>query len=324
MTFLYIVLGFVAVGSYGLYRFFNRFGGLINKTLSKSYFYTKKKDAFLYCPNGNWFSLGETKMEVDQESFIVLSGHYAKDKDYAYYTHTKIMAPIDLATFEIKEDHIPIDKNNVYCFKAYNDYKEDTDVLEPILEADPKTYKSLDYNWNTDDKHVFLYNKVTKELDVNSFNILSRFFCVDKNGVYYYNFETKITKICADSQEIEVLDDDYICDHKSVYFYNDDAFSEQKLFIFPYKDRKKVHLYNNFYLRVDDNVFFLTVVVEGVDIPSLEVFDYRYAKDKNNVYYDGKIIEAADVTTFKKAENDFDYCDKNHTYKFGEIMEIEN
>ena len=70
-------------------------------------------------------------------------------------------------------------------------------------------------------------------------------------------------------------------------------------------------------------MFFIRTAIEGVDIASLEVFDYSYATDKNHVYYEGEIIALADVATFKKSKNDFTYVDKNYSYKFGEITALE-
>ncbi len=322
MIFLYILLGFAALVIFGIYRLTHRFGGLINKGKSSSYFYTKKRDGLLFCQNGNWFSLGEVKMDADKESFLVLSEYYSKDKNNAYYRNKKILAPLDLATFEVKEDYIPVDKNNVYTFKAYDEIGEENDeILVIVQEADPKTYKSLDYNWDMDRNHVFLHNKATKELDVGSFKILGSHFCEDKNAVYYYNSETGITKTDANPEETEALDDNYICDHNTVYYYNDDTFSEkEKLIVLPYKERKNVKLYNVFYLRIDDAIYFQTKLVLGTDISSFETFDYRYAKNNTHVYYDGKIMEMVDVSTFKKNKDDFSFSDKNHTYKFGEIV----
>ncbi|MEE9361115.1 MAG: DKNYY domain-containing protein [Cellulophaga sp.] len=318
---LVVILGFSVLSAYGIYRFFNPFGDLLDKTKSSSYFYTKKGDAILYCSNGNWFSLGESKMDVDKATFIVLSENYAKDKNYAYYESEKILASIDLATFDVKEGYIPIDKNNVYTFMPYDEKYNTTNILKPIVEADPKTYATMDYNWSIDKNHVFLYDDVVTDLDVSSFKVLSSCFCLDKSGVYYYNSETLITKTKANSQETEVLGDKYICDDKAVYYYDNGTFSGEDSFIeMPNRNRKNVQLYNDFYLRIDTTVYFQAKLVKGIDSPSMEVFDYRYAKDINNVFFDGEIMEEADVATFRKNKDDFTFSDKNNTYRFGEII----
>ena len=69
----------------------------------------------------------------------------------------------------------------------------------------------------------------------------------------------------------------------------------------------------------NDNVKFIPLESKTVDDESFEVLDEDYTKDKNNVYFKGKILKGADVETFDKHYNEDDngykIQDKNRIYK---------
>lgn len=47
------------------------------------------------------------------------------------------------------------------------------------------------------------------------------------------------------------------------------------------------------------NVIFNGVVVPGVNMPTFQVLDYGYARDRHHVYYNGKVLKKADPSTFR-------------------------
>ncbi len=60
----------------------------------------------------------------------------------------------------------------------------------------------------------------------------------------------------------------------------------------------------------------------GADKESFQVLSYDYAKDKNNVYYRGAIIENADPLTFESLDPYFAYYsqDKQYVYYQGKVV----
>ncbi len=71
-------------------------------------------------------------------------------------------------------------------------------------------------------------------------------------------------------------------------------------------------------------------VIPGVDVDSFEILlsnfeDSPFAKDKNHVYYFGRILEGADAATFDYVcvEGGCEYRDVNHVYDefTGEVIE---
>lgn len=63
------------------------------------------------------------------------------------------------------------------------------------------------------------------------------------------------------------------------------------------------------------------IVLSDADIESFEIFGLHYAKDKNHVYRDGKIVDYMDAQTFEYLDITYSK-DKNYVYKNGKEFNI--
>ncbi|MHA7058037.1 DKNYY domain-containing protein [Aquimarina sp. M1] len=324
-----VAIIFLIVGSlfiYGVYRFLNPFGGLVNKELSDSYYYTRDNEGIVYSPMGNWFSLGKDEMEVDLPSFQVLGRDYAKDADHAYFKSRAINSPIDVASFQVKAGLVPMDKNHVYILTDDLYYLHDSDEEGfKILEgADAKTYEPLGYDFAKDKNFIYHNNEKCTVVDHGSFEIINDQFCKDVNGVYHYWYGQPILKVeNANPSKIISLTDSHIRDDQNVYFYLSHRGFENidKVITLPFQDSEQISFFEDHsLLKIDDRIFYEGLLVENADASTFKDLEYGYAKDVNHVFFHGKMVEGADVKTFKYNDDKYTFSDKNHIYEAGKVV----
>lgn len=332
------------------------FSGPVNKELSDNYYYSKTKTDIRYSPMGNWFSLGNTKVNhADVNTFEVIDREFAQDKNHLYYKYDTIENEIDKESFRIK-DYILFDKNRVYIAKDHLSYKKqdkinDANKLFIIKGADPKTFVYLDFNWAKDNKHHF-YNYEPLTVDFETFDVLNNNFCRDKDTLYVIK-QDGIDATSINPTTVKKINDSYIYDQEYIYDFEQwiDGQKVNQHFSFPYKDFSSVKVVEEKYLFIDEKVFYDNEEMTSIDFSSFEImeatgyskdkkqvyflgkiivdadpstfslFNYQlYAKDDKHVFWNGEIIENANATTFKQVGDDtFLYKDKNHKYRGGEI-----
>ena len=188
------------------------------------------------------------------------------------------------------------DKNNIYFL---ND-KDDKMEFEKLVGANPKTFEIVDDYFARDDKNVYFFNKKVIGVDAKTFEKVGYDIVKDKNGVYFLenvseeneNLEIKTKNLKADGIDLKTLkklDNGYFKDKNSIYY----------------------ELSGNLYK------------MKNVDLPTFEVLNSPYsssvyfAKDKNNVYYNGKKLDGIVPNDFEQIQSYF-IKDKNGIYKFEE------
>lgn len=188
------------------------------------------------------------------------------------------------------------DKNNIYFL---ND-KDDKMEFEKLVGANPKTFEIIDDYFARDDKNVYFFNKKVIGVDAKTFEEVGYDIVKDKNGVYFLenvseeneNLEIKTKNLKADGIDLKTLkklDNGYFKDKNSIYY----------------------ELSGNLYK------------MKNVDLPTFEVLNSPYsssvyfAKDKNNVYYNGKKLDGIVPNDFEQIQSYF-IKDKNGIYKFEE------
>lgn len=316
------------------------FSGHVNEKLSDNYYYSKTKSEIRYSPMGNWFELGNSKIEnADVASFKVLGRDFAKDKNHIFYKEHIIDSEVDYTTFK-PMDYYCTDKNHVYIPEAYTGFAfldegqlpKDTALREFLKKnknrqlyivwgADPSTYTEINSDWAKDNSKYF-YKNLDVSIDYESFKILNKSFCKDKNTVYALKSQS-LFSIQTDNKTTEKLDDQFILDKDAVYSFEEyqDAKITDKLFVFPYKNKDKIKKIDTDYLQIDENIFYEKTKMENVDLASFQLLEPKwYAKDKNHVYCAGKIIDNADPFTFSLFEHPIYAKDKNHIYCRGIIL----
>lgn len=225
---------------------------------------------------------------------------------------------IDYETFEVVSKKFIKDKNKVYMFGigyliVEFGYNGPVFHMHKIEDLVPKNFKVI--NDELEDNMIFIENdgkiyylnnelEELKNIDKKTFEPLEYRFIKDKNGVYYYedkNFYKFIKLQNADTNTFETLNNGYAKDKNYVYFYN-------------------IYWVDNY------------PIVVSADRNSFTVFKNRdfyssYAKDKNNIYCDGKILKEADYETFDVIRDE-NYSgnvgtvkDKNNEYEKCNIIE---
>lgn len=257
--------------------------------------------------------IGNQKLEgVSSKGFEVLDDTFNFVKDYknVYYLDresdgitykVKVLDTkgIDIPSLEFLGDSYNKyyrDKNNIYFL---ND-KDDKMEFEKLVGANPKTFEIVDDYFARDDKNVYFFNKKVIGVDAKTFEKVGYDIVKDKNGVYFLenvseeneNLEIKTKNLKADGIDLKTLkklDNGYFKDKNSIYY----------------------ELSGNLYK------------MKNVDLPTFEVLNSPYsssvyfAKDKNNVYYNGKKLDGIVPNDFEQIQSYF-IKDKNGIYKFEE------
>ncbi len=295
------------------------FSGLVNEEISNNYYYSKDNKHIQYSPMGNWFELGNNRIEkAEVESFEVLANHFGKDKNHIYYQEHIIDSLIHEGSFRA-EEYLCFDKDHVYRPEKYASKGEG--LLTVIEGADPGTYEEIDYNWAKDAKHYFYVDSIV-DVDYTSFVVLNKLFAKDQEMVYLIK-STSLKKTSIDAASVEKLDDYYILDKNCLYYFNEyeDGEVVDTLIAIPYKDVKDISILEQGYLIVKDKVYCNNEEMDQVDVASFRVLNPgQYAMDKSSVYYIGKKIKGADPESFEIMEYSYYSKDKNHVYADGKII----
>ena len=288
-------------------------GEPVDANVSKNYYYNKSKSDVIYCVNGHWIAVGNIAMNVDVNSFELLSGGFSKDKNKIYLKAEPINhnPEVDIASFSAE----PLsDKNNVYYLEeAYGEVGLEAN-LKVIPQADPNTYQNLNMSLSKDKNNYFhRYKKIA--LDYDSFEIVNDHFGKDNEHVYMYDYKSFET-INAIPTTFEILEkSNYGYDNEKVYYFyypNEDM----AVLEIPYPPNSKIELYDENYVRIDSNVYYQGKVITEADVKSFKILNYFYAKDASNAYLEGEIIIGADPATFHIPEGDFIPKDKNGSYRY--------
>lgn len=287
-------------------------GQCIDPTVSDSYYYSKSSEKeVIYSPMGNWFELGKTKFTTDATTFKPLSREIGKDKNHIYY-ESYIQPHIDYHSFQI-EGLILRDKHHVY-YKP-TDY---THKLMVVEDANPKTFETILLSakhyypwWAKDDQHYFLNYKKVK-VDYATFRFLNPDLVADRQHLYLV--ETDTLKIKADiTAPLEQLDQNYTRMGNTLFYQH----PTHGFASIAFDNINSIKIIDDEYILVNNTPILKGAYLQTkVDTESFETFpdwNYIYARDKNHVYYEGEIIQEADVNSFEVVG--FRYAkDNKHVY----------
>lgn len=337
---------------------FSRFSGEVDKDISDSYYYAKKSGEIVYSPMGNWFELGYDKMDADTSTFRPIARDFGKDKNHVYYKSSPL-SKVDYATFVVEEDIIK-DKNHVY----EKDYFE----LSIVEDADPESFHYLnsrnDYSrkWAKDNFNYFLYNKKV-DVDFKSFRELKNEIVVDKNFIYdvvdtqenengeigYPEYSlAKIDPVIGEIQEltdvyarmgnniyanhshsgfqkiafdsiatVEVVATEHIVVNKTLLIKGE-KFPFVAVDIASFENAGGSEPYE--YTRDKNHIYYEGKVLPDADLATFQIIKWGYAKDKNNVYFLETIVEGANPETFIYDEKKFDFVDGKDIYRYGKLF----
>jgi len=207
---------------------------------------------------------------------------------------------------------------------GYKAYQGKVYYFYCVLEGvDPATIKPLTMDgkksvtYAQDKNNVYFQTIILSGLEPNQFKIKNieggGIILYDNNSIYFDG--TEITDTNPDIATLEAVGDGYYRDKNNLYLQKlagttkngDDYFTFKKI------DGANPDNFETGYKITPDAVYWYGKKIEGADVGSMELLHFGFAKDKNNVFFEGKIVYGADVRSFvETAVGDVNYyVDKN-------------
>ncbi|MBX2897620.1 MAG: DKNYY domain-containing protein [Cyclobacteriaceae bacterium] len=303
---------------------FLRVGKPVNAALSNSYYHHKWKNKIIYSPMGNWFELGYTELDADPESFSVLSGEFAKDKQQVYWRDN--VQKVEHASFTI-DNGIPKDALRVYYDFGYQD------SLHIIEGADPQSYevyklvKEWDYyTWGRDKNAVYLNGKKI-DVDRATFTVLNATLATDSTNLYI--IKRDYSQVGGSQAEVQVIKKaihpgglPHVISENYVQFGNMLVASNWKVdfSLLTFDKIEAIKIIDERNVVVNETIFVSDGErIDDVDIPSLEILNRDFIKDKQQALYDRKKITGADGASFTPVYEEYSK-DKTHVFYKDQIL----
>jgi len=145
--------------------------------------------------------------------------------------------------------------------------------------------------------------KMDFTIDKDTFESFSMRVYKDKNNFYYYDETDDIKK------------------GKTLIKFKNEADIKTLKFL-----KEKNGEKSNEYIKDEKNVYYVDEEnaeikkIENADYKTFQVIEYLYAKDKNNVYYQGKKLNNVNPNYFKIVDNEIKY--NNEFYKIDDNMNL--
>ena len=155
-------------------------------------------------------------------------------------------------------------------------------VYDTLPQADVSSFQQVNGWLGHDDRQVFFEAKHVPGADVSTLKP-KKYPLFRDNRDYYY--KTKAMHV-ADVESFEIIK----------WFEHD------------------------FWAKDSQRVYFDSLCVEGADVASFKVMSMTVAKDKNHVYYFGRILPLADPLTFEALGKSIYNRDKNHVWCGDSLM----
>ena len=181
------------------------------------------------------------------------------------------------------------------------------EIKSKVKDVDIESFETLrddkgligDY-YAKDNKNVYLYGKKLKDVLPEGFEIVKENYVKDSKNVY--KIEAEITDSIPISSDNKINTKKISLDGLDVKTFRALENSKDVTSIDYFVDK------NNIYYAYEN-----LEKIQGADKNSFEVLGYYIAKDKNNVYYNGKKMENVDSKSFKNF-GDFIGKDKNRVF----------
>lgn len=287
--------------------------------------------------NEKVFFGNEIISDADADTFKVINGILAKDKNNVYFNGIKVqlLDKINLDETRIiytNDSYSPVyflkDKKNIYAL-----YSSSEDAEIKILdEVDYNSFKVINTFLMKDKNNLFYY-----EISYNSFNIIN-------TSYDYYSYDSPNHKFSIKKlntspiNQIKVLQqDDYTTSTNGIFIQiNKDLYiltDEETLKKLENFDINTFQYLGQRYLKDKNGIYFFTysnrTIKMNVDYNSFKILsnsnsEYgKYAKDKNHIYCNGRILKEADYESFETGYGGLygsEAYDKNNSYLFCQIM----
>ncbi len=280
-----------------------------------------------YAIDKNIAFCGDNKLpDVDIATFEVLTLNLAKDKNQVY-SSSRILQHADSESLRLFDNH-----NSLYFRDKNYIFSGDT----VIIGADVDTFKTIENTFGIDKNYVYQYGRRLDHIDAKTFEIINNTYR-DKNGIYYgWLLETKL---CEKDVSFQDLGEGYYTLKDAVYHYNSESkkisndIAHFKILSFGWAkdnttlfcDGEKIYkgdvsvvkILDEDYVMTHNKVFYyvdqFVKEIVNVDILTFVTLPLGFSKDKNELYFEGKILKNASPDSFEQL-NELSFKDKNNIY----------
>ncbi len=159
------------------------------------------------------------------------------------------------------------------------------------------------------DTTVFYYDKIIKDADANSFDIINHTnlaYAKDKNYVYHKGLKTEYDVATFEIHEKHWRNKTYLSDKNDVYTYD---YYAKSYFPIGSSSPKSYRKYND-KINIDNaSIYWENRRISGSHSNSLEIISHEFFRDKNNVYYkDFKLpLDVNSLKTFISENKNIDF-----------------
>ena len=234
----------------------------------------------------------------DKSSFVLLGKdndwqtQWAKDQYNGYFLPGGSISGIDYETFhpapKTSTNHsgnYAVDKNRVYFENKV------------VTNADPGSFKEVDWNIGQDKFRVYKGERPTQLKDYNSLNKIGRLMYTDGTSIYDADFYILPD---ADAATFECVGENWYKDKKHVWWntlslpdVDVGTFRPIKKYSFRYGEKEEYNSCDFNYGKDTHHVFFQDSIILGADPNSFEIIDFPDAEswtifDKNRIYSGNK------------------------------------
>ncbi len=288
----------------------------------------------------NFVYLYWSKIElIDVNSFKIIDDNYTKDKNNVYY-HWAVVDLANPKSFKVLKWHIAKDDKKIYSNWIvikdidYNSFLIDLNIIKDnkkVYTISPHYWLEIvEINW----VDVWTFQWIKSSYGDNDRVIYAK----DKNNVYVVsNSDGFKVIIWADVNTFKIVENEdtpynklnavssFSKDKNNIYYFWK---------IIEWIDVASFQLMNDFYIKDKNYVFVFVIRYNNYRIISWAdpktfwrlttwFISSRYTKDKNNIYYDEKIVFWIDINTFMAIDNYY-AKDKNNVYYNGEKINWES
>jgi hypothetical protein len=256
------------------------------------------------------------KIEASYNSFVNLSNGYAKDDTQIFYKGF-IISNADYKSFSVIPIENEFPKISTEMITPTFRSKEQPTLMRTQSMFKDQFILTLEF-YAKDKNNVYYGINVIPNADSNTFQILSILYSKDINSCYFCGKQI----LDSEPNTFEIMGVRWAKDNNHVYFneqiISNNPNSFEFLNLFYAKDNHSIWYYNALWLP---NSKLDTLKVDSVK--DFQLITDRYAKNSNNVFLSGKIIENADVNSFQYLGN-FWGKDNSNIYRFDKICKEAN
>ncbi len=255
---------------------------------------------------------------VDPNSFQILSTNprFAKDASHVYRDGMQLFINIDALSFKMLDQMYGEDNRTVYYDDISNPNYEG---FLPLTGADLATFTSLGDYYAKDKNNVYDYGRIIQGADVKTFTVLGCYYAKDSQAVYQYGAVVS----GANPADFSVPTSSPACDTSSSPTSPQWTYSYTSMPTNVGIDPSTFQPLSAMYAKDDNHVYFIeqnsnpviVTPIAGADPKTFQVlgdnpfgsndtgllsgtYSGAMAKDSQHVYYEGKIVQGADPSTF--------------------------